>query len=90
MDKLNITGSHIISKELIDKVIQDERWSYEMPFFEFTKLLKFYSGLIEDPIIGIPNATKEQKPAQDTSSFLHLTSTDIEKDEIDRLTATIL
>lgn len=76
-----ITGSTIIPKEIIENVIKDPRWSYTMPFDEFTKLLKFYSGQIEDPIIGIPNTPKEQN----TSSFLHLSSTDIEQDEIDIL-----
>lgn len=80
----HITGSTVIPKELIDKVIQDERWSYTMPFFEFTKLLKYYSGLTEDPIIGIPKKNTTKKPTQE-STILQCSSTILEQDEIDKL-----
>lgn len=80
----NITGSTVIPKELIDKVIQDERWSYTMPFFEFTKLLKYHSGMIEDPIIGMSKKDTTKKPTQE-STILQCSSTIIEQDEIDKL-----
>jgi hypothetical protein len=80
----HITGSTVIPKELIDKVIQDERWSYTMPFFEFTKLLKYHSGMIEDPIIGIPKKDTTKKPTQE-STILQCSSTILEQDEIDKL-----
>ena len=80
----HITGSTVIPKELIDKVIQDERWSYTMPFFEFTKLLKYYSGLTEDPIIGIPKKDTTKKPTQE-STILQYSSAVCEQDEIDKL-----
>lgn len=43
--KSRITGSTVYSKELITKVIKDPRWDYDMPFNEFTKLIKYYMGL---------------------------------------------
>ena len=76
----NITGSTVIPKELIDKVIQDERWSYTMPFSEFTKLVKYHSGMIEDLIIGIPKKDTTKK-----STILQCKSTILEQDEIDEL-----
>lgn len=78
--KENITGSTVIPKQLIDKVIQDERWSYEMPFFEFTKLVKYHSGMIEDPIIGMSKKDTTKK-----STILQCNSTVLEQDEIDKL-----
>ena len=80
----HITGSTVIPKELIDKVIQDERWSYTMPFFEFVKLLKYHSGMIEDPIIVIPKKDTTKKPTQE-SNILQCSSTILEQDEIDKL-----
>ena len=75
----NITGSTVIPKELIDKVIQDERWSYTMPFLEFTKLVKYHSGMIEDSIIETPKKpTQEPTTSQRSSPIL-------EQDEIDEL-----
>ena len=76
----NITGSTVIPKELIDKVIQDERWSYTMPFLEFTKLVKYHSGMIDDSIIGIPKKDTTKK-----STILQCNSTVLEQDEIDEL-----
>lgn len=80
----HITGSTVISKELIDKVIQDERWSYTMPFFEFANLLKYHSGMIDDPIIGIPKKDTTKKPTQE-STILQCSSAVCEQDEIDKL-----
>ena len=80
-----ITGSTVIPKELIDKVIQDERWSYTMPFFEFANLLKYHSGMIENPIIGIPKKETTKKPTQEPSSILQCSSAIIDQDEMDEL-----
>ena len=80
----NITGSTVISKELIDKVIQDERWSYAMPFLEFTKLLKYHSGMIEDSIIGMPKKDTTKKPTQEPT-ISQRSSPILEQDEIDEL-----
>ena len=80
----HITGSTVIPKELIDKVIQDERWSYTMPFFEFVKLLKYHIGMIEDPIIVIPKKDTTKKPTQE-STILQCSSTIREQDETDKV-----
>jgi hypothetical protein len=56
-----------------------------MPFFEFVKLLKYHSGMIEDPIIGIPKKDTTKKPTQESSTILQCSSTIIEQDEIDKL-----
>jgi hypothetical protein len=40
-----INGSTVIPEDLITQVIQDPRWYYDMPFGDFSNLLKFYMGL---------------------------------------------
>ena len=42
---IKVTGSTVISTELIQQIASDPRYSYDMPFFEFTKLLKYYNGM---------------------------------------------
>lgn len=53
---MNINGSTVYPKELIEKVIKDPRWDYDMPFSEFTKLIKFHMGLINSfEVEELPN-----------------------------------